>query len=217
MYNSRIFRAVVAVSLLAFLLVIAMHTSQPSRASTTGAPTVTVVNTGANPVPVTGTVTGTVTGSVSVTNTPSVNVANTPSVTLSGTPTVNVGTMPAVTLSGTSDVNIVSGNVNAQPPLASRLFNFVDGLDAGGSKEYPFSSPIKVSSVIVDSTDDLNIFLRTVIQPEGNQLSLIDLGRIPGGSGRVINLQIPIQATGFIVDNPAVLAHAIFAVEAIGN
>ena len=85
MYSSKILRSLVAVSLIAFLLVITMHSSQPVQGAT-GSPTVTVVNTSSNPVPVTGTVTGTVTGSVSVSNTPNVNIANTPTVKVASLP-----------------------------------------------------------------------------------------------------------------------------------
>jgi hypothetical protein len=111
MYSSKILRSLVAVSLIAFLLVIAMHTSQPLHAAA-GAPTVTVVNTSSNPVPVTGTVTGTVTGSVSVSNTPNVNIANTPTVNvaLQGTPYADT-CIPGSGLSPCLFNNIPAGTV----------------------------------------------------------------------------------------------------------
>jgi hypothetical protein len=89
--------------------------AQQRRAAAQNPPSapVTVVNTTANPVPTTATVSGT----VNIGNTPNVNVAN--------TPTVNIGTMPGVTgmvsISGTPNVNVTGTpnvNVNTMPPVS---------------------------------------------------------------------------------------------------
>lgn len=220
MYSSKILRSLVAVSLIAFLLVIAMHTSQPLQgASTSGAPTVTVVNSSSNPVPVTGTVTGTVTGSVSVSNTPSVNIANTPAVTLSGTPTVNVGTMPAVTVSGTTDVNIVGGTVNAKPPLASRRVFYKGSVGPGQDQGFGdfINGPVKVSTIIIDSSNDITLFLFTTIPQEGSSTPTATRLSVTGGSAHVINFQIPIEAKAIGFYNGALLATADYTVDVIGN
>ena len=219
MLSARLFRLLVAVSLIGLFLAIVMHTSQPVRATTGSAP-VTVVNSSSQPVPVTGTVTGTVTGSVSVSNTPSVNIANTPAVTLSGTPTVNVGSLPAVTLSGTADVNIVGGTVNAKPPLASRRALYVGSVGPGDGEDFSdfINRPIKVSTIVINSSNDITLFLFTVIPQEGNHPSPTGMTlSVPGGSAQVINFQIPIEAKGLAAHNGALLAHADFTVDIIGN
>ena len=216
MHHSKILRSFVVVSLIAFLFVVVMYTG----ASTTGAPLFTVANTSANPVPITGSVTGTVTGSVSVSNTPNVNVANTPAVSLSGTPTVNVGTMPAVTLHGTSDVNIVGGTINTKPTLASRRCLFVGSVNPGDGEDFGdfTNGPIKVSTIVVNSNNDITLFLLTLVPQEGNHPTPVGMTlSVPGGSAQVINFQIPIEAKGLAAHNGATLAHADFTVDIIGN
>ena len=219
MLSSRPLRSLVAVSLIGLLLAIVMHTSKPLQASTSGAPLVTVVNTSANPVPVKGSVTGTITGSVSISNTPSINIANTPSVALSGTPTINVGTMPAVTLNGTSDVNIVGGTVNTKPSLASRRALYVGSVNHGEGQDFGDfpNGPIKVSTIVVNSDNDITIFLLTVIQPEGNQPATGMTLSVPGGSAKVVSFQVPVEVKGLAAHNGALLAQANFTVDVIGN
>lgn len=221
MLSSKLLRSLVAVSLIGLIFGIAVHTSQPLHgASTSGSPAVTVVNSSSQPVPVTGTVTGTITGSVSVSNTPSVNIANTPAVTLSGTPTVNVGSLPAVTLSGTPDVNIAGGTVNVKPPLVSRRIVYAGSLGPGDGQDFGdfINGPIKVSTVIINSSNDITVYLfpSNTIPFEGNKASAMNLS-VTGGSAHVINFQIPIEAKGLTVTNGALLAHADFTVDIIGN
>lgn len=220
MLSSRLFRSLVAVSLIGLLLAIVMHTSEPLQASTTGVPLFTVANTAANPVPIAGSVTGTVTGSVSVSNTPNVNVANTPAVTLSGTPTVNVGSLPTVTLSGPQDVNIVGGTVNAKPPLASRRCLFEGSLGPGDGQDFGdfTNGPIKVSTIVVNSHNDITLFLSiTSIPQEGNTTPKAMHLSVPGGSVHIINFPTPIEAKGLAAQNGAPVAHAAFSVDVIGN
>ncbi len=80
MKNAKMF-AVACAAITPFL---AAAQSTPTNSTTSGAP-VTVVNSSSNPVPVTGSVTGTVTGNVTVSNSASQPVP----VTASGTPYVN--------------------------------------------------------------------------------------------------------------------------------
>jgi len=123
------------VFVLAVLVVVlpVMALAQQRRAAVQSPPSapVTVVNTTANPVPTTATVSGTVdigsmpkvdvrsmpavTGTVNVGNTPNVNVVNAAANPVPVTGTVNVGTMPAV--SGTVNIGTmpaVGGTVDAK-------------------------------------------------------------------------------------------------------
>ena len=95
---------------------------------------VRVVNTAAEPVPVT------VVGApivnvgslpaVTLSGTPTVNVGNTPTVTLSGTPTVNIGNTPTVALAGTPTVNL---GFQAEPFSTSASLNSGGNPGCGGS------------------------------------------------------------------------------------
>src|SRR5687768_14983789 len=71
---------------------------------------VRVINTPAEPVPVTLNGTGTVKGDVNVVNTPTVNVGNTPTVNVGNTAGVNVVNTPTVKLDTTQPVPVVEAS-----------------------------------------------------------------------------------------------------------
>jgi hypothetical protein len=112
-YFGRFMLLTVGLAFVAFVL--SSLPSHPTAAA--GGPAVTVVNTSANPVPVTGSVNSTVSGAVSITGTPSVQITNAPAVNVTNTPTTAIPTVVAPAAStiynqmctqSTSDTNIAS-------------------------------------------------------------------------------------------------------------
>jgi hypothetical protein len=107
-----------------------------SKGQTSGQ--VTVINTPAQPVPVT----VTNAPSVSVSNTPTVTVVNTPTVTVGNTPTVMVGNTPGVTVMNTPSVTVAN---TAPIPIvaldATGAFQVQLQLNLSGALSLPVAIP----------------------------------------------------------------------------
>lgn len=217
-----------SVAILAGALAAVLLGERPIQGQATG-PTVTVVNTASNPVPINGT--ATVSGTVGITGVPSVNVSNTPTVNaaqggdwtvgingvpnvaIAGTPTVNVASMPAVSLTGPLNATIAGGSVNvARPPIT--LIEHVNepGLPAGNTQTYDVNPPMVVSSLFLTTANDIEVWVHV----QAGEALVHPLGKFSSGSA-FYSFDQPIVIDQVQVKNPAILTSATFGIDLAGD
>ena len=166
-------------SIIAGILILCLQGTTIAQKATGTAP-VTVTNTTANPVPVTGTVAATITGTVEVTNTPTVNAKQSGnwSVDILGTPTVKVAPAGGVFTGkyqywtdSVADVRVFSKSddeapyskvwvcvKNAAPqPIGVHIFTFIP---------YPGHDPVDLNKIYFE--------LDSFALPTGNSCKVYD-------------------------------------------
>jgi len=205
-----------------------LNLGHPAHASTSGNPIVTVGNTPANPVPVTGSVTGNITGTVAVSNTPSVSVTNNPNVTVSNVPSVTLTGNPTVNLGNSPTVNIANGSTVSLDPAGNSVVQIKDildnqpnviiepNLDINAAQDYSFPRTVKASCLIISTANDIFVILG--VNPPNGIPYLVPIGKIFGRTNPfVINFTQPVSIQHVTVRNDDLLARATFQISAFGN